>query len=73
MKTKTIQSVPLAETVDSNSYNGQPIDAFLTITRTEEIPLVFGQHGQTPGAIIDQMIKDGGVSKIALNLDKDTF
>jgi hypothetical protein len=44
MKTaKTMQSAPHAEAFDMNQHNEKQIDAIISVTRTEIIPLVFGQ------------------------------
>ena len=70
---KTMQSAPKVIAFDMNEHHAQQIDAILSVTRTEQIPLIFGPGDMTPGQMIDEMIKEGNVSKVALNLNQEEF
>lgn len=72
MKTSIDMAIPQAE-ISSFDEGPNAVDAVLSITKTEHIPLRFGHGGRSPGQIIDDMLKMGEVTKITLDLDKDNF
>jgi hypothetical protein len=70
---KPTMNTPKAIVHDMHEHGNRPADAMLLVTRTDHIPLVFGSGDETPGQIIDNIIREGNISKITLDLEKDNF